>query len=602
MFQIGGGNCTLCGSPNTNKSTCPCNPAAVKPNYEKHPLSITCMDNKLTKQKSPPKPVVVQKSPPKPVVVQKSPPKPDIIPTKKQTNIAKKAKKPVLKKVTQYEAPEITDYDVEIFNPIEFQRIYTKAPVVKTPGKKIKHNKDIPKKIIDKEPTTDSEKFDFLMDILTGWQGLNSLITWKIGKKYLGDCDSTCELPEGIPENEEITNNFIISEMKKWDYDPFSDPAYDGRMIWDLEREKKEKMKQYLTTYKPNPKLKKTNKCDWIGYGPQYTPSDCINIFKPGAIVTNRINGKKYIMIEKSYCLLHCTHNSYIYQELGTNLYYIIFAVGSLHAGQTNMFMLSSIVSFVVDVLSKYLINNNKVVIAGHSAGFANALYLAKFLSMNLEEIEILQNYTQCSLGDYCTNQMKLKDIYNSQNSSEGNLNLLGGNEFRFGKDKYKQKLLNDFEKYKTYRTNHLNQIKNNLITVGSGGHPIIGKIENQERDIYSKLFNNFDSIQQFYKYNILHFGTFIYYSISSNWVIDAFLLADRGTRNNTDLIGLINYVDEKDDEWNDNYSTTIVSGTPINMQPDRSLHAFDIYRNYFAELFKKPKENFEKVAEYFYK
>ena len=35
-YQIGGGNCSLCGSPGTNKSTCPANPAASNPNYNKH--------------------------------------------------------------------------------------------------------------------------------------------------------------------------------------------------------------------------------------------------------------------------------------------------------------------------------------------------------------------------------------------------------------------------------------------------------------------------------------------------------------------------------------------------------------------------------------
>jgi len=36
QHQIGGGNCSLCKSPNTNKSNCPCNPDTTKPNFEKH--------------------------------------------------------------------------------------------------------------------------------------------------------------------------------------------------------------------------------------------------------------------------------------------------------------------------------------------------------------------------------------------------------------------------------------------------------------------------------------------------------------------------------------------------------------------------------------
>jgi len=35
--QYGGGNCSLCGSPGTTKSTCPRNPDATNPNPAKHP-------------------------------------------------------------------------------------------------------------------------------------------------------------------------------------------------------------------------------------------------------------------------------------------------------------------------------------------------------------------------------------------------------------------------------------------------------------------------------------------------------------------------------------------------------------------------------------
>jgi len=38
--QLGGGNCSLCGSPGTNKTTCPLNPSAANPNPKKHPLAV----------------------------------------------------------------------------------------------------------------------------------------------------------------------------------------------------------------------------------------------------------------------------------------------------------------------------------------------------------------------------------------------------------------------------------------------------------------------------------------------------------------------------------------------------------------------------------
>lgn len=51
--QIGGGNCTLCGSPGTNKSTCPLNPSATNPNAKKHPLAAQLSTTLTTSRKSP---------------------------------------------------------------------------------------------------------------------------------------------------------------------------------------------------------------------------------------------------------------------------------------------------------------------------------------------------------------------------------------------------------------------------------------------------------------------------------------------------------------------------------------------------------------------
>ena len=45
MNQIGGGNCTLCNSVGTNRSTCPLNPTATNKNYKKHPLAKTAQTN-----------------------------------------------------------------------------------------------------------------------------------------------------------------------------------------------------------------------------------------------------------------------------------------------------------------------------------------------------------------------------------------------------------------------------------------------------------------------------------------------------------------------------------------------------------------------------
>jgi hypothetical protein len=48
--QTGGGNCSLCNSQNTNKSTCPLNPAAKHPNSGKHPLAKKSSNTKNYKK------------------------------------------------------------------------------------------------------------------------------------------------------------------------------------------------------------------------------------------------------------------------------------------------------------------------------------------------------------------------------------------------------------------------------------------------------------------------------------------------------------------------------------------------------------------------
>lgn len=54
--MIGGGSCSLCGSPGTHKGTCPLNPEATKPNWDKHP-------NAAVKMSRPIAPVSVPKVP-----------------------------------------------------------------------------------------------------------------------------------------------------------------------------------------------------------------------------------------------------------------------------------------------------------------------------------------------------------------------------------------------------------------------------------------------------------------------------------------------------------------------------------------------------------
>jgi hypothetical protein len=65
--QYGGGNCSLCGSPGTTKSTCPRNPDATNPNPAKHPNASAAAS--AAALPSAPAPLVRASSVKQPVVV-----------------------------------------------------------------------------------------------------------------------------------------------------------------------------------------------------------------------------------------------------------------------------------------------------------------------------------------------------------------------------------------------------------------------------------------------------------------------------------------------------------------------------------------------------
>ena len=53
--QFGGGSCSICDSPGTTRVTCPCNPMATKPSYEKHPNWVNvCPEGKIVTQAAKP--------------------------------------------------------------------------------------------------------------------------------------------------------------------------------------------------------------------------------------------------------------------------------------------------------------------------------------------------------------------------------------------------------------------------------------------------------------------------------------------------------------------------------------------------------------------
>jgi hypothetical protein len=106
MFnQFGGGNCTICKSPNTNKSNCPCNPSATNPNFEKHSNWI----NVCPEKRKSASPIIIVKKPTIPVIKKVSLPKKKLtgpfIPKKYENEIIEYPSLKIYKSPKKFEKP-----------------------------------------------------------------------------------------------------------------------------------------------------------------------------------------------------------------------------------------------------------------------------------------------------------------------------------------------------------------------------------------------------------------------------------------------------------------------------------------------------------------
>lgn len=150
MFpQIGGGKCSICGSPGTNKTTCPCNPQATNPNYAKHPNWVETCPGKAPAKALAEAQVASAKA--KPKALAKALAKAQVAPAKaKPKALAKaQAKEDVSRfRLEQLKAPDVVEGiilslssldDIKAFcksNP-EFLRVCQKSKVVQDHIKKL---------------------------------------------------------------------------------------------------------------------------------------------------------------------------------------------------------------------------------------------------------------------------------------------------------------------------------------------------------------------------------------------------------------------------------------------------------------------------------
>ena len=80
---------------------------------------------------------------------------------------------------------------------------------------------------------------------------------------------------------------------------------------------------------------------------------ECISLWKPGAVITNSYDNKKYKMLEIIPCAFNCVQNSYVYQDTeNPNHYYFIFGFGEVLKGDGKVRATVMAMFFILDIVS----------------------------------------------------------------------------------------------------------------------------------------------------------------------------------------------------------------------------------------------------------
>lgn len=586
MVQIGGGNCTICGSPNTNKSTCPCNPAATKPNWEKHPKWINICPEKQTPSKT--TKIIV------PVVT---------TPTKTTTKKIKKIiKSPPKKKIT------IPTYKPQTFETKEYV-----SNIVEYSPPKIYKALETPTKFIYKAPPPAKINGDLnLKDIIKSWIGLQNMVAWKINKKYLickKDEIKGCLIPkdpmkfttffndiiDGTPKTlkkilklypngfslNELTNNgeklhhTLQLELYPW----FNDPGLD------LFLKVIEILRDLVETDSVKYANKQTEKCYMVSN--KLLSQECVGIWNTGAVVTNLYDNKKYRMLEKILCPTNCVDtDSYIYQDvLIPSHYFFVFGFGKVIAQSEKVHATIMSIFFILDYLPKYLKPGNNITFVGHSAGFTNGLMISQVLAYSDEDFERLFNIFK---GSTSTSLKRL--VYCGYAIGKNNYNLCELHNKKYDPS-FGPFIIETIKKFKEFRDANINLIKN-INFIGSGGAPLLGygkgPFELSSENIPP---TDFTALNSYYNKSIIHFGLANIYKDTT--AIDPFLLMN--TNNNPPMKNTPIYLLMTTDIYDLNTNLVDVNyyDNPSlqlkNMQTNSGIHPFLFYQKTLALLTENP-------------
>lgn len=279
--------------------------------------------------------------------------------------------------------------------------------------------------------------------------------------------------------------------------------------------------------------------------------------------------------------------------------------------------------------MSDYIKQNKKIILCGHSAGMINAIAIGQVLAMNCE---ILKQYLQVGYNskEYGSAVINSKtnpvnfNYYSKEKLSDDELldvynyyknNPITSNSVNEIMTYYQRNTLNSIElddikkkidEFIRFKKDNDNIIKNNIIIIGSGGHPFFD--------------DSLCSVQTFYNYftyKPIHFGfqLGVVKNIDNiiNTEMDLYLIYESSyydnynspiiglydTQNNVDIKNLDKVQIVPDMKNKQPFRKNVIephktSAILINISP--KLHSFSVYQAYFDLLFK----NSDKIKQFY--
>jgi hypothetical protein len=213
------------------------------------------------------------------------------------------------------------------------------------------------------------------------------------------------------------------------------------------------------------------------------TPKICVGTSSPWETVYNSFDNNEYDKVEDILCPMWCgvfDTFSRIYKKVGTNEYCIVFSWGECAAVPSITTFILTCVCFINEILKKYITDNNKLILIGHSAGMTCALMIGQVFAVLPKLKELIRKCDDININsNYCYGDKKydkLKQVfYDNQYYRDGN-NIDYVNEC--------------YDSLIDFRIKNEHLIKKNIFIIGSGSCAIFDPQICYPEELYSYFVN----------------------------------------------------------------------------------------------------------------